>query len=623
MVGELLERVADEQNLVEAWQETRRRARERGQLGSEHAAFAHMAASRLSDLSESLRDGSWSPSPARAATIPKGSGGTRELGIPTLTDSIVERAILHVIDPIIDRELLPWSFAYRRGLGVDDAIRALLEARDEQDKQWVARLDFSDCFATIPTAPLIQRISEILDDQELVDLLTAIIRRPLDGLDRDADIGLLQGAPLSPLFANLHLDRFDRAMLARDHVVIRYGDDLAIPVTTQDDAHAATRWAQQEATALGLDISARKATVSSFADGVAFLGQTLTEGTASKTPQQARPKATTIFISESEGLLRSRGDRLRYERDGELEFSLSFKRVRQIVVFGRVGCTTPFLHQVMARGIELVFLSQHGRYIGRIQGSGSSDAEPRRRQYEVARQPARSLDLARRIVVAKIVNLRGGLLRATRRASRGDVDHVLKRMRKRVDEVESAESVQEALGIEGAASRDYFEGLRSLIDAEWGFTARRRRPPPDPVNSLLSFGYTLLLQETTAAAEVAGLDPYQGFLHQQRSGRPSLALDLMEEVRPVLVDSTVLRALSTGQLRGEHFETDPGPPQRCTLTAEGRRVFLAAYERRLLTLFTHAGSGRRVSYRVGLSLQAQALAAELRGQGRYDPLVWK
>lgn len=622
-MGDLLDRVAHQQNLLEAWQDTRRRAHERGQLGGEHVAFAQSAASNLAAMSTALLEGTWRPSPARPVMIPKPSGGQRQLGVPTLEDAILERAVLRIVDPIVDRELLPWSFAYRRGLGVDDAVRSLLQARDEDDAHWVARLDFSDCFESIPRRPVMQRVDEVTGDPELAELIRLLVYRPIAGDHRSASTGLTQGAPLSPLLANLHLDRFDRAMLARGYVVIRYGDDVAIPVASRAQAVQASTAAQLEASGLGLAISPSKAAIRSFADGVPFLGQTLTEGTATKTAQQARPKATTVFISDSEGLLRSRGDRLRYERDGELQFSISFKRVRQVVAFGRVGCTTPFLHQVMARGIDLVFLNQHGRYLGRIQSGASVNPDVRQRQYKLARQPARSLEMAKRIVAAKTTNLRVGLLRATRRSSRGQVDDLVDRMRRRITEAASAETLQSALGIEGAASRDYFQGLRSLLNSEWEFAGRRRRPPPDPVNSLLSLGYTLLLQEAIAAAEVADLDPYLGFLHQPRTGRPSLALDLIEEFRPVLVDATVLRAIATGQLRREHFEIDPGPPQRCTLTAPGRKIFLSAYERRMLTVFTHAGSGRRVSYRVGLSLQAQSLAAELQGRGRYEPVVWK
>jgi CRISPR-associated protein Cas1 len=185
-----------------------------------------------------------------------------------------------------------------------------------------------------------------------------------------------------------------------------------------------------------------------------------------------------------------------------------------------------------------------------------------------------------------------------------------------------AASADQILGHEGAASREYFRAWRHLIGDSWGFTTRERRPPPDPVNAMLSFGYTLLAQEAIAALEMAGLDAAVGFLHRARWGRPCLALDLMEEFRPVIVDAVVLRCASAGIVRFEEFETDPGCG--CRMNARARQAFLAAYERRMLTIFTHEPTGRRVSYRVGMSLQARALARTVLDPERsYRPVRWK
>ena len=146
--------------------------------------------------------------------------------------------------------------------------------------------------------------------------------------------------------------------------------------------------------------------------------------------------------------------------------------------------------------------------------------------------------------------------------------------------------------------------------------------PPDPVNAMLSFGYTLLLHEAIAALETAGLDPAVGFLHQARWGRPNLALDLMEEFRPLIVDAVVLRCATTAMVRPEEFEITPD--RGCLMNDKARHTFLAAYERRMLTLFTHTTAGRRVSYRVGLGLQAKHLARTILDPARsYWPVHWK
>jgi CRISPR-associated protein Cas1 len=225
-------------------------------------------------------------------------------------------------------------------------------------------------------------------------------------------------------------------------------------------------------------------------------------------------------------------------------------------------------------------------------------------------------------VDGKIANMRVGLLRADRRAPdpiRADIAVTLEITRLVLAD---AASLAEIMGHEGMATREYFRGWRLVLESQWGFTSRQRRPPPDPVNAMLSFGYTLLLHEAVAALEVAGLDPAVGFLHQARWGRPNLALDLMEEFRPVIVDAVVLRCATTGMVSSEEFETSAD--RGCLMNDKARHTFLAAYERRMLTLFTHATTGRRVSYRVGLGLQAKQLARTILDPTRpYWPVHWK
>jgi CRISPR-associated protein Cas1 len=240
----------------------------------------------------------------------------------------------------------------------------------------------------------------------------------------------------------------------------------------------------------------------------------------------------------------------------------------------------------------------------------------------MADDPPAARELARAFVDGKIANMRVGLLRADRRgpdAQRADIAETLAATRLVLAD---ATTIDELMGHEGSGSREYFRAWYQDFGKDWGFASRQRRPPPDPVNAMLSFGYTLLTHEAVAALGTAGLDPAVGFLHQARWGRPSLALDLMEEFRPVVVDAMVFRCLSTGIVRFEEFETTPDVG--CRMNDRSRQTFLAAYERRMLTLFTHEATGRRVSYRVGLGLQAKALARVVMDPDRrYRPVRWK
>jgi CRISPR-associated protein Cas1 len=307
--------------------------------------------------------------------------------------------------------------------------------------------------------------------------------------------------------------------------------------------------------------------------GVPFLGETITATTRHGVEALSHPLETVVYADRQGSLLRSRGDRLVVEHQDQPVFKLNLRRIRQVVCLGRVGMTTAFLHQALACGIDVVLLTQSGGPGGRLCSLEHTDPTVRRAQYRTADDAGRSLELARSFVDGKIANMRIGLLRADRRAPdrvRADVAATLETARLVLADVGT---LAEVMGHEGMASREYFRAWRLVLEPEWGFTSRQRRPPPDQA---------------------------VGFLHQIRWGRPNLALDLMEEFRPLIVDTVVLRCATTGMVRPEEFETIPDRGR--LLNAKARQTFLAAYERRMLTLFTHAPTGRRVSYRVGLGL---------------------
>ncbi len=623
-MGELLDRAFTEQRLLDAWREVREAALADGEGGPEVDRFEAAAAHNVSRLTESLASGTFEPHPVVPVAIAKHDGGVRHLAVPGLTDRIVERALLAELDAVIDPLLLPWSFAYRHGLGVRDALACLAESRDA-GAAWVARCDIDDCFEHIPRWEVIRRLREVVTDAAAVDLVRRFMDRPVVGgrvARPNRGLGLHQGSPLSPLLCNLYLDGFDRAMLARGYRAIRYSDDIAIPVDGRGDAERALSDAAEELAVLRLNLDPVKSQVVSFDAGVSFLGSTVTSLTSPGAMALSHPLETVVYVDRPGSLVRSRGDRMVVEHQGETLFRLNLRRIRQVVFTGRVGMTTPFLHRALRDGIDVVLLDEHGGPGGRLTSLASSDPTARRAQYRIADDDQAALALARAFIDGKIANMRVSLLRAGRRAPDPSVASAAETLAITRLVLADASSREQLLGHEGTASREYFRAWRRLIGEGWGFAARERRPPPDPVNAMLSFGYTLLVQEAIAVLGIAGLDPAVGLLHRARWGRPCLALDLMEEFRPVTVDAVVLRCLSTGIVRFEDFETSPD--LGCRMNARARQAFLAAYERRMLTVFTHEPTGRRVSYRVGMSLQAKALARAILDPGRgYRPLRWK
>jgi CRISPR-associated protein Cas1 len=283
--------------------------------------------------------------------------------------------------------------------------------------------------------------------------------------------------------------------------------------------------------------------------------------------------------------------------------------VSQVSVFGNVQITAQALRELATAGIPVCHFSYGGWFHAMTAGMTHNNIELRIRQFAVAAEPAASLEFARQFVLGKIKNCRTLLRRHLAEDDREELPH-LTRMYKRAAEVTEAGSL---LGIEGMAAKAYFGAFARLLSGDQTFNieGRNRRPPRDPVNALLSFVYTLLIKEWTIALHAAGFDVMLGFYHRPRYGRPSLALDLAEEFRPLVADSTVLMLINNGEVQAKDFIRRAGA---VALTNAGRRAVIASFERRMDTLVTHPLFGYRVSYRRIFQVQARLLSRVLLGE---------
>jgi CRISPR-associated protein Cas1 len=230
--------------------------------------------------------------------------------------------------------------------------------------------------------------------------------------------------------------------------------------------------------------------------------------------------------------------------------------------------------------------------------------------------------MARGFVFAKLSHMRALLQRHNRERQDLEISAAIDRLKASLDTLQRKVSHSSLLGVEGSGSAAYFRGYRRLLDTAWKFTDRNRRPPRDPVNVLLSLGYTLLTRVGSSAVETVGLDPYAGFLHEIAYNRPALALDLVEEFRPV-VDGIVLWCLNSGQVTAEDFS--PGPAERPVILEEaGQRRFLQAFETRMDQRFTHPGRGLQFPMRQCLVEQARQIAGRIqRGPAGYQGMGFR
>lgn len=328
----------------------------------------------------------------------------------------------------------------------------------------------------------------------------------------------------------------------------------------------------------------------------------------------------TLYVIEQGAEVGCDGERITIRRDRAVIGSVPLVKINDIVIFGNIGLSTPAIKRLLDRGIEVTFMTVDGRYHGRLIGEVTAHVALRQAQYLRTANPEWTLHQAQAIVAGKLRNQRVLLQRFTR--NRTDPPAELQAI---IDDLDSYQArlhrttqLGSLLGVEGSATARYFRGIRGLLGEQWGFAARRRRPPPDPVNVLLSLGYTLLSHKVLGAVQAAGFDPYMGILHQLDYGRPSLALDLMEEFRPLLVDSLVLRVCGDGRLTPEDFTPGTDEARPIIFGEAGKRRFLEAFEERMRTEATHpegADSGPgRVSYLRCLDLQARRMARVIHGQ---------
>jgi CRISPR-associated protein Cas1 len=336
----------------------------------------------------------------------------------------------------------------------------------------------------------------------------------------------------------------------------------------------------------------------------------------------ARDDALSAYAQTQGMTVCKRGDILEFRQGKEVVDSVRLLDASQLSVFGNIQITAQALRELCARGIPTCHLSYGGWFYGITQGFPHKNVELRVRQYSAALSEADSLAMARHFVSGKIRNCRTML---RRNLPREGGNRVLRQLGQFTSKAESAEDLGSLLGIEGSAARAYFGSFAEMLKPKteglgtFDFEGRNRRPPRDPVNALLSFLYSLMVKDLTVTLVAVGFDPFMGFFHQRRYGRPALALDLMEEFRPIIGDSVVIGLINNGEVSPDDFISGGNT---CALTVKGRKKVITAYERRLDVLIRHPVFQYAISYRRVLEVQARLLARALTGEiPNYPPFT--
>jgi len=346
-----------------------------------------------------------------------------------------------------------------------------------------------------------------------------------------------------------------------------------------------------------------------------------TEETASPPPGLTRvlPQSddgAVLYVQEPGSHVGKRSEHLVVRKDGQEVTRVPMHAIRQLVVFGNVQVSTQALETLVANEIPIAYLTGYGRFIGTFAPAERKNVGLREAQFRRFADPAECLSLSKAVVRGKLINQRALLMRSLRSdGDRGSDEPAARDLAELIRRLDGAPTLETVLGLEGQGAALYFGEFGRFLRAQppgrgFDFTGRNRRPPRDPVNSLLSFAYALLTKDCFAAVSTVGFDPYKGFFHSNRHGKPSLALDLMEEFRPVIADSVVLTLLNNEMLSPADFLVWR---EACQLTETGRRTFFQVYEQRKATVITHPVYGYKMSYSRMLEVQARMLAAYVRG----------
>ncbi|WP_257386169.1 CRISPR-associated endonuclease Cas1 [Tahibacter caeni] len=595
-----LQMICEESNLVQALDHVRQRRdlTQWPELDELPEAAPEPVPPMLDTIARRLAAGLLEPAPLVPVALAKPDGSTRELLIPSFFDRVAQRAVLQRVEPGLDMLFCESSFGFRRGIG-REAARARIERLRDEGYVVVGETDIRRFFDDVGWWRIESRLRCLFGNDPLVDQVLRWIETPrADGVQRLQ--GLPQGAPLSPILSNLMLDHLDRVLLRRGVHPVRFADDLVVLCKTEQQAQAALETAATTLADAGLRLNPEKTRITRFAQGFRFLGyrfvgqlvvESRKENTDAPTPLPAAlqepltppvepdmPAATVDYSGEEPGMLlivNERGASLRLQ-DGQLSLQrvdgrnerYPFAQLAGVMLLTRAQLSTEVIKAAMRARVPIHFLTESGQW------QGSTAGEPDgatlalwQVQHQHAADTAFCLRFAKAVTSARVHSLITVL--SHRRAPAAVID-TLKRALGSIDTTDTVDALR---GVEGQATARYFAAFNGLLPPGFDFSGRTRRPPRDPVNALLSLGYTLLHHAAHAVLLAAHLNPRLGIYHQPRGTHAALASDFIEPFR-FLVERQVLSQLNRREFRPEDFLLRPDGA--CWLAPPARRRFIVA-----------------------------------------------
>ena len=664
--GDVFERLTSLEELASAWnavlaedlldQQLRRQARE---TAAGLDAF-------LGKISADLRTGLYKPGPlyplkrerlgplhrGLGAAAPSRSAPSSVLWVPVLRDRTVERAVAAAVGPAAEALQSSSSFGARTGLGIDAVVSRLIRLRSE-GRANVLLLEIEGCEFGVDLDDALETLRRGMPCERTLDLLCLLGLPRFEGVRPGAEDrlrGVLEGSSLRPLLENLALTDVDDAMCDAGFAYLRHGSKIAMCAPGRSELVDGLALITELVRSRGLTINEDATAMTSFDEGFCHLGIDYSQDRPLEPSAEADAPVHVVYVGRDGSRVHVAKERLIVDApDGLPQMSIPRRMVSRIVLTGNVGLSAGARSWALYNDIDVLCLSRRGTYLGQLAGPRSTaNAQRLLRQAEFAADEEARLPLARNIVRAKLRNQLHVLHRLARREREGSADGsagatmgggmevcgnagatladrrigvvgleaACRDIRYIMADLPDAASVEEIMGMEGAASNVYFACVAGLLPPEVSFPCRSRRPPKDMANAALSYAYSLLLGECTAALFAAGLEPSLGVLHASTDKRPSLSLDLMEEFRPLLVDRMVFGLLRSRRLRPEHAgPSDDGAG--VWLNKDGKKTVVDGYEATLQRSVKGALPGFAGPWRRHIHHSAQLLGRAILEPG-YD-----
>lgn len=606
-----------------------------------------------------MQKGSYRPRNLRFLQVPKRTGGTRPLAIPSIIDRVAQTACAIVLTPILDAQFANSSFAYRPDLSVTKAVQRISQLR-KRSFGHVVEADILRCFERIPHDAMLTRLERALANQNGIDRVVSLIAHWLEHAGTASGtpmLGLPQGSPLSPLLSNLYLDQLDRQLTGKGVAVVRFADDFVLLCKSRELADKALAKAEVVLGTLRLELHPDKTRVGDFDRGFEFLGhlfvrslilkqvddpdddpvnlmreiaqsddQRALEANLAKEEEAAEQNAgydrgqrVLHIIGEGRRLTLRNQSYIVENDEGHELIGLSPGRVERIELGPDAKTDSELMRQILASGTDLAFVDGRGETEGWLTRPDFAHAALQLAQARLALDAALAANLARRIVEGRLRGQRAKLHLLNRDTKDSEVILATKTLGGMIRKLPKAMTVDGLRGHEGAAGAVYWPALGRLCDlAPQPF--RRSRPATDPLNAAINYLTAILERDIRAAALKRGLHPGFGVLHVATDGHAACVWDLMEAFRAPMSEGLAVTLFNQGRLRAEMFSPDVGTIR---INGEARRALVLGYEAAAGRVTLNPGTGRKCTWRVLMEAEAGAYAAHCRAPDKvaFTPFV--